>query len=102
MFDCRKPIKIFVRNGEVRCGPKVDPGFFPVFSVEREEDALILIDDLPWACTDTLVSYAKRLEGWSLLKVGTAKEVRTMDDFSNKMNSHPNSSFLGIDFREGS
>lgn len=62
MFDLRNKIKIFVANGEVRYGPRVDPGFFPVFSVQEEEDAKALIEALPWACTDSLTTYARRLE----------------------------------------
>jgi hypothetical protein len=65
MFDIRQPIKIFVRNGEVRYGRKVDPGFFPVYSVKEEEDAKVLVEALPWACTDSLTSYARRLESMS-------------------------------------
>lgn len=62
MFDLRRPIKIFVANGEVRYGPRVDNGFFPIFSVELIEEAKLLTEIVPWACTDSLTSYANRLE----------------------------------------
>jgi hypothetical protein len=62
MFDLRNPIKIFVANGEVRYGPKVDHGFFPVFSVDTAVIAKLLVETWPWVCTDSLSSYGKRLE----------------------------------------
>lgn len=65
MFDLRRPIKIFVANGEVRYGSRVDNGFFPVFSVELLDEAKLLTEIIPWACTDSLESYARRLEEMS-------------------------------------
>jgi hypothetical protein len=65
MFDLRRPIKIFVANGEVRYGSRVDNGFFPVFSVDLLDEAKLLIEIVPWACTDSLTSYAHRLEEMS-------------------------------------
>ena len=62
MFDVRRKIKIFVANGEVRYGPKVEEGFFPIFSVDTEVVARLLVRAWPWAPTDSLSSYAKRLE----------------------------------------
>lgn len=65
MFDIRRPVKIFVANGEVRYGTRVDNGFFPVFSVELIDEAKLLTEIVPWACTDSLESYARRLEEMS-------------------------------------
>ena len=62
MFDIRNKIKIFVSNGEVRYGLKVEQGFFPVFSVKKEEDAKLLIEMVPWTNEDTLSTYARKLE----------------------------------------
>jgi len=74
MFDLRNKIKIFVGNGEVRFGTKVDPGFFPVYSVKEESQAKLIVEMTPWAHTDTLTTYARRLEGFSLLQKSNQPE----------------------------
>lgn len=88
MFDLRYKIKIFVANGEVRCGSKVDSGFFPIFSVDTEEQAISLIEGVPWSSTDSLTTYARRLED-SLLKtaaVMTASQRRLAESRGVRLN----------------
>ena len=72
MFDLRNKIKISVRNGEVRYGPRVDEGFFPIFSVGSSEDAVYIIKATPWLQSDSLTTYARKLE--STLKIGSVGE----------------------------
>lgn len=86
MFDLRHAIKIFVGNGEVRYGTRVDQGFFPVYSVQFEEDAKTLVEQLPWGNGDTLTAYARRLESMCDAVI-SARENGLQEEFQNKLNA---------------
>ena len=96
MFDLRRPIKIFVANGEVRYGTRVDNGFFPVYSVQEEEDAKVLVEALPWVCTDTLTTYAQRLESMCGQVVG-AKAVDQSEEFLDLLEAEKRVKTLSIE-----
>ena len=68
----------------MRYGTRVDHGFFPVFSVKEEEDAKLLVEALPWACTDSLTTYARRLESMSDEVIG-ARHADQTEEFLAKL-----------------
>lgn len=106
MFDLRNKIKIYVGNGEVRYGPRVEPGFFPVFSVKDSDKAKLLIETLPWTDADSLQTYSRKLESMAdhalssdgdsyLAKLKVQQEVKALQDkiveLGNKLKCQGNS-----------
>lgn len=96
MFDMRWPVKIFVANGKVRYGTRVDDGFFPIFSVRTIQDAKRLIESFPWARTDSLTSYAHKLETASACHNKVSKHVTDITQCAEEARNKPNPIVLAI------
>lgn len=62
MFDVRRKIKIYIKDSQAMYGKWVEQGGFPVFSVDTNEEAKKLVEAYPFTCTDSLTSYAARVQ----------------------------------------
>jgi len=48
VFDLRKKIKIYIKNGAAMCGQKVELGGFPIHSVDTLQEAELLLNSNPY------------------------------------------------------